>query len=47
MTDDDIRIAKLPAWRKDRMGCPIVLTKNRPFYNFLRIICQNIRKITG
>lgn len=38
---------KLPWWRKDKLGWPIELWKDKPVKNFVRIICQNIRKITG
>lgn len=35
---------KYPWWRKDIKGWPIELFIDRPFKNFIRIICQNIRK---
>lgn len=34
-------------WKKDRLGWPIETFKNKPIKSFLRIVCQNIRKITG
>lgn len=34
-------------WRKDKFGFPIELIENRPKTNFIRVIIQNIRKITG
>ncbi len=34
-------------WRKDKDGWPIELNIDRPMYNLVRIIFQNIRKITG
>lgn len=37
---------KYPWWRKDRYGWPIETFKDKPFKSALRIICQNIRKIT-
>lgn len=40
-------IRALPWWRKGSDGWPIELVKGRPFGNFVRIVFQNIRKITG
>lgn len=37
----------LPWWRKDRLGWPIETFIGKPYKSALRIICQNIRKITG
>lgn len=35
-------------WRKDKYGWPIEMIKGRSrFWRFTRILCQNIRKITG
>jgi hypothetical protein len=36
-----------PWWRKDKLGWPIELNRDRHVHNFIRIVCQNIRKITG
>ena len=38
---------RLPWYRKDRLGWPIETWKDRPVASFIRIVCQNIRKITG
>ncbi len=32
---------------KDKLGWPIEYWKSRPILSFIRIVCQNIRKITG
>jgi len=40
-------IDALPWWRKDNLGWPIVTYKGKPFKSALRILFQNIRKITG
>lgn len=37
----------LPWWKKDRLGWPIETYKNKKFKSFIRLVCQNIRKITG
>lgn len=37
----------LPWYRKDRLGWPIETVKSKPIKAFIRIVCQNIRKITG
>jgi hypothetical protein len=37
----------LPWWRKDKDGWPITTWEGRPVASFTRILCQNIRKITG
>lgn len=37
----------LPWWRKDKLGWPIETFKGRPLLSLIRIICQNIRKLTG
>lgn len=44
---DSIRRNMLPWWKKDRFGWPIESIKGQRFNSFMRIICQNIRKITG
>lgn len=36
-----------PWYRRDRYGWPIDTFKGKPFQSFMRILCQNIRKITG
>jgi hypothetical protein len=36
----------LPWWRKDSLGWPIETFKGRPVCNFIRIVCQNVRKVT-
>ncbi len=41
------KIAAMAWYRKDKYGWPIELYKGRPITNFIRIVCQNIRKITG
>ena len=41
------RFARLPWWRKDKLGWPIETVKGRRVLNLLRIVCQNIRKVTG
>lgn len=40
-------IGDLPWYKKDLHGWPIETWKSQPIRSFLRIICQNIRKITG
>lgn len=40
-----VPIDTLSWWRKDRYGWPIETVKGRPFNNFCRLVCQNIRKI--
>lgn len=40
-------ISSLPWWRKDKDGWPVVTWQGRPFASFLRVVCQNIRKVTG
>ena len=42
-----IDLSSLPWWKKDKNGWPIELYNNKPIKNFFRIICQNIRKVTG
>lgn len=37
----------LPWWRKDYLGWPIETFKGKPVLSFIRIVCQNIRKIKG
>ncbi len=32
-------------YEKDKYGYPIELSINKPFKNFVRLVCQNIRKI--
>lgn len=41
------RIALMPWWRKDRHGWPITHYPGKPFKSFVRLIFQNVRKITG
>ena len=36
-----------PWWCRDRLGWPIETFKGKPVKSAIRIICQNIRKITG
>jgi hypothetical protein len=36
---------KYPWYRKDKYGWPIETYKGKPFKSFVKIICQNIRKI--
>ena len=36
-----------PWYMKDSLGWPIEIYKNKPIKSVLRVICQNIRKITG
>lgn len=38
---------KLPWWRTDEWGFPIETYKGRPIRSAIRILIQNIRKITG
>lgn len=38
---------KLKWYKKDKLGWPIEKIKGRPVFNFIRIVFQNIRKITG
>jgi hypothetical protein len=45
LTDSEIK--NLPWYRKDAFGWPIETFKGRPIKSFFRIVCQNIRKITG
>ena len=40
-------ITELPWWRKDKNGWPIETIKGRPFSACIRIVCQNLRKLTG
>lgn len=40
-----IFVKDLPWYRKNKLGWPIETYKNKPFKSFIRIICQNIRKI--
>ena len=40
-------IKKLPWWRKDKYGWPIETVKDHLIKSWVRILCQNIRKITG
>jgi len=42
-----IPLNQLPWWRKDKLGWPIETFRGHPFHSFIRLICQNIRKITG
>lgn len=42
----NLGIACMPWWRKDRFGWPIETFKGKPFQSLMRIICQNIRKVT-
>lgn len=42
-----VPLSSLPWWQKDKYGWPIEIMLNRPVANCLRIICQNIRKVTG
>lgn len=42
-----VPISSLRWWQKDKYGWPIELSRNRPIANWLRIVCQNIRKVTG
>ncbi len=44
---EQIEARKLPWYLKDSLGWPIETFKGRPVTSFLRIICQNIRKVTG
>lgn len=37
----------LPWYRKDKFGYPIETFKGKPVSSFIRIVCQNIRKIVG
>lgn len=38
---------RLPWWRRDNHGWPIERYMGRPVKSFVRMVCQNIRKITG
>lgn len=38
---------KLRWWKKDRFGWPIETYRGKPFKSFIRLVFQNIRKITG
>ena len=40
-------LRKRPWWRKDRLGWPVETFKGKPVKSALRILGQNIRKITG
>ena len=40
-------IKQMPWYLKDSLGWPIEKIKGRHVHNFVRIVCQNIRKITG
>lgn len=40
-------VRALPWWRKDRYGWPIETYIGKPVKSAIRILCQNIRKITG
>ena len=40
-------IKKLPWWRKDKYGWPIETVKDHLIKSWVRVLCQNIRKITG
>ena len=40
-------IDRLPWYKKDRLGWPIETCKGSTIKSFIRIVCQNIRKITG
>ncbi len=42
-----LSIDKIQWWRKDKDGWPIEMIIGRPFANFVRLIFQNIRKVTG
>jgi hypothetical protein len=39
--------AQLRWWKKDKLGWPIETVNGRPISNITRMMCQNIRKITG
>ncbi len=42
------RISKtVPWWRKDRYGWPIETFKGKPVKSAMRLLFQNIRKLTG
>jgi hypothetical protein len=43
----DKQITEMPWYLKDNMGWPIERFKNKPIKSFVRIVLQNIRKITG
>jgi hypothetical protein len=49
--EDDCQVKSnlgdFPWWRKDNQGWPIELYDNSPIGNAVRILFQNIRKITG
>jgi hypothetical protein len=38
---------ELPWYRKDKLGWPIETYKGNKFRSFIRLVFQNIRKITG
>lgn len=42
-----IRSSRLSWWRKDRDGWPIETIKGRRLGSALRIVLQNVRKVTG
>jgi len=42
-----VPITEIPWWRKDKNGWPIETIKGHPFSAFVRIVCQNIRKVIG
>ncbi len=42
-----VPLSRLSWWRKDRFGWPIETYKDRPFKSFVRLVFQNIRKVTG
>lgn len=42
-----IRDARLPWWRRGLGGWPIETYRGKPFKSALRIVLQNIRKLTG
>lgn len=42
-----VPITKLHWWRKDKDGWPIETVKGHPFSAFIRIVCQNLRKLVG
>jgi hypothetical protein len=48
VTDDGfVSLTSLHWWQRDKDGWPIETYEGHPFKNFVRIICQNIRKVTG
>ncbi len=36
-----------PWYLRDRLGWPIEIFQDRPLKSLLRVLCQNIRKVTG